>query len=77
MFFVHPVPLDTQLIQKVIFGKYFFYFLYNIHMNLYIIVEGRRTEKKVYPAWISYLIPKLSPINWAYQVNNNDYYFLL
>jgi len=43
-------------------------------MNLYIIVEGRRTEKKVYPAWISHLIPRLSLVNWAYQVNNNDYF---
>ncbi len=43
-------------------------------MNLYIIVEGRRTEKKVYPAWISHLIPRLSPVNWAYQANNNNYY---
>jgi hypothetical protein len=43
-------------------------------MNLYIIVEGRRTEKKVYPAWISHLIPRLNPVNWAYQVEKNNYY---
>ncbi|QSS96649.1 hypothetical protein [Psychroflexus sp. ALD_RP9] len=43
-------------------------------MNLYIIVEGRRTEKKVYPAWLSHLIPRLSPVNWAYQVDNNNYF---
>lgn len=43
-------------------------------MNLYIIVEGRRTEKKVYPAWLSYLIPNLSPVNWAYQAVNNNYF---
>lgn len=43
-------------------------------MNLYIIVEGRRTEKKVYPAWLSHLIPDLKPVNWAYQVFNKNYY---
>ena len=43
-------------------------------MNLYIIVEGRRTEKKVYPAWLSHLIPRLSSVNWAYQVTENDYF---
>ena len=43
-------------------------------MNLYIIVEGRRTEKKVYPAWLSHLIPVLKPVSWAYEVNNNNYY---
>ncbi|MCH8535119.1 MAG: hypothetical protein LAT51_08635 [Flavobacteriaceae bacterium] len=43
-------------------------------MNLYIIVEGRRTEKKVYPAWISHLIPSLNPISWAHEVNHNNYY---
>jgi len=43
-------------------------------MNLYIIVEGRRTEKKVYPAWLSYLIPALKPVNWAYQASKNNYY---
>lgn len=43
-------------------------------MNLYIIVEGRRTEKKVYPAWLTHLIPELTPVNWAYQVENNNYY---
>lgn len=43
-------------------------------MNLYIVVEGRRTEKKVYPAWISYLIPRLNPVDWAYQADTNNYY---
>lgn len=43
-------------------------------MNLYIIVEGRRTEKKVYPAWLTHLIPDLKPVNWAYQVESKNYY---
>lgn len=28
-------------------------------MNLYFLVEGKRTEKKVYPAWLAHLVPKL------------------
>ncbi|MEA3494456.1 MAG: hypothetical protein U9R42_00280 [Bacteroidota bacterium] len=43
-------------------------------MNLYIIVEGRRTEKKVYPAWLAHLIPDLQSVNWAYEVSNKNYY---
>ena len=27
-------------------------------MNLYLLVEGRRTEARVYPAWLSHLLPK-------------------
>ena len=43
-------------------------------MNLYIIVEGRRTEKKVYPAWLTQLVPAIERINWAYQATNNNYF---
>ena len=43
-------------------------------MNLYIIVEGRRTEKKVYPAWFSYLIPRLRQVKWPYQADLNNYF---
>jgi len=43
-------------------------------MNLYFIVEGRRTEKIVYPAWLSHQIPRLNPVSWAFQAVNNNYY---
>lgn len=43
-------------------------------MIIYIIVEGRRTEKKVYPAWLNHLIPKISRIDWAYEAETNNYY---
>ena len=43
-------------------------------MNLYFIVEGRRTEKKVYPAWIKHLIPELKRVNWAYEATKNNFY---
>lgn len=35
-------------------------------MNLYFLVEGKRTERKVYPAWLAYLLPELK------QVKNYD-----
>lgn len=28
-------------------------------MKLYLLVEGKRTERKLYPAWLSYLVPEL------------------
>lgn len=43
-------------------------------MNLYIIVEGRRTEKKVYPEWLNYLIPELNRVNWAFEATSNCYF---
>lgn len=43
-------------------------------MNLYFIVEGRRTEKKVYPVWIKHLIPSLQPVNWAFEAKEHNYY---
>ncbi len=43
-------------------------------MNLYFIVEGRRTEKKVYPAWLNYLIPNLKRVDWPFDAKTNNYY---
>jgi hypothetical protein len=33
-------------------------------MNLYFLVEGRRTERKVYPAWLAHLVPKLKRVDY-------------
>jgi len=46
-------------------------------MNVYFIVEGRRTEKKVYPAWLGHLIPELRRVNWAFEADNNNYYLFI
>lgn len=43
-------------------------------MNLYFIVEGRRTEKKVYPAWLNFLIPELNRVTWSNEAVDNNYY---
>lgn len=43
-------------------------------MNLYIIVEGDKTELSVYPSWIAQLAPQLSRIEDAWEVADNNYY---
>src|ERR1035437_1383711 len=43
-------------------------------MNIYFLVEGRRTEKKVYPRWLLYLVPELEEVKFAFEVNNNNFY---
>lgn len=42
-------------------------------MNIYFLVEGKRTEKKVYPKWLSHLIPTLSRVQTYDQANRNNY----
>jgi hypothetical protein len=42
-------------------------------MNLYFLVEGRRTEKKIYPKWLSHLIPELTMVNFFEDVKENNY----
>lgn len=43
-------------------------------MNIYFLVEGRRTEKKVYPQWLSHLLPDLSEVSDPFSVSANSYY---
>jgi len=43
-------------------------------MNLYIIVEGDETELKVYPKWLSYNLPQLSPVEDYRAITENNYY---
>lgn len=45
-------------------------------MNLYFLVEGRRTERKVYPKWLSYLLPELTQVNSYDTVDINNYYLI-
>lgn len=42
-------------------------------MNLYFLVEGRRTEKKIYPKWISHLIPQITKVDFFQDVIQNNY----
>jgi len=43
-------------------------------MNLYFLVEGRRTEKKVYPQWLAVLAPQLIQIKNARDVDSNNFF---
>jgi hypothetical protein len=45
-------------------------------MNIYFLVEGRRTEKRLYRSWLSYLIPKLKQVEYHDQVSNNNYFLI-
>jgi hypothetical protein len=45
-------------------------------MNIYFLVEGRRTEKKLYPKWIEHLIPGLTKVDYHDQVKENNYYIV-
>jgi hypothetical protein len=45
-------------------------------MRIYILVEGRRTEAKVYPAWIAHRIPALSRVRNHDDETDNSYFLL-
>ena len=43
-------------------------------MNLYMIVEGKKTETSVYPAWLSILAPNLQRVSDPRAITDNCYY---
>ena len=43
-------------------------------MNLYFLVEGKRTEKKVYPAWLSHLAPNLKRVQFIEELDECGYF---
>ncbi len=45
-------------------------------MNIYFLVEGKRTEVKVYPKWLSILVPALTCLeaNDPNKITDNQYY---
>ena len=45
-------------------------------MNIYFLVEGRHTEKKLYPRWLQYYIPELKQVKFHDQVEDNNYYLI-
>jgi hypothetical protein len=44
-------------------------------MNLYFIVEGV-TESKVYPSWLSYLLPEFDRVKTVSKAESNNYYLI-
>ncbi|MFP4413897.1 hypothetical protein [Coleofasciculus sp.] len=45
-------------------------------MNIYFLVEGNSSEKKIYPKWLWYLLPELKPVTYHDQVQKNNYYLI-
>ncbi|BAU53385.1 hypothetical protein [Mucilaginibacter gotjawali] len=43
-------------------------------MNLYFLVEGRHTERKVYPKWLQVLLPELTQVRTISGVTEKCYY---
>ncbi|RUT06649.1 hypothetical protein DSM106972_029060 [Dulcicalothrix desertica PCC 7102] len=43
-------------------------------MNIYFLVEGKKTERKVYPAWLAHLVPELQRVSNYNEVDRNNYY---
>jgi hypothetical protein len=43
-------------------------------MNIYFLVEGKRTEMKVYPKWLAYLVPELQKVQTFDTVHQNNYF---
>lgn len=45
-------------------------------MNLYFLVEGRRSEMKIYPSWLEYLLPNFKRVYNYNEVQENNYYLI-
>lgn len=45
-------------------------------MNIYFLVEGKSTEKKIYSKWLQHLIPELEQVKYHDEVKNNNYYLI-
>ncbi|MDJ0508496.1 MAG: hypothetical protein QNJ64_04455 [Crocosphaera sp.] len=45
-------------------------------MNIYFLVEGRSTEKKLYPKWLKYYLPQLKKVQFHDQIKINNYYLI-
>lgn len=43
-------------------------------MNLYFLVEGRHTERKLYPHWLAHLMPHFVQVPHANDVSRNSYF---
>jgi hypothetical protein len=45
-------------------------------MNLYFLVEGTQSERKVYPAWLAHLLPELQRVQSCDDVKEKNYYLI-
>jgi hypothetical protein len=46
-------------------------------MNLYFLVEGEHTEKKVYRSWLGYTFPNLQEVDRIEDIKSNNFYMLV
>ena len=44
--------------------------------NYYIVVEGKKSEKHVYPSWLSYFRPDLRQVNTPNDIEDYTYYLI-
>lgn len=45
-------------------------------MNIYFLVEGKRTEKKVYPKWLNVLLPSFNRVAFPDEARNKNYFLI-
>ncbi|PHS11009.1 MAG: hypothetical protein COA78_10655 [Blastopirellula sp.] len=45
-------------------------------MNVYFLVEGKHTERKVYPAWLGHLVPGFTKVDHFHSVIENNYFLV-
>ena len=45
-------------------------------MNLYFLLEGKRTEKKIYPSWLGHSLPRMTEVTNPSDLKSYNYYLL-
>lgn len=45
-------------------------------MNIYIVVEGDRSESAIYPSWIKHLNPRLSQVTNIADIRSDNFYLI-
>ncbi len=45
-------------------------------MNLYLLVEGRQTERQIYRSWFSHIFPQLQQVDSIDELDDNHYYLI-
>lgn len=45
-------------------------------MNLYILVEGKQTERILYPIWLQFIAPHMTRVQSLSSINENNYFLI-
>ncbi len=43
-------------------------------MSIYCLLEGKETERKIYPRWFEHIMPHYKPVNKVEEAKENNYY---